>query len=43
MVCPISRIGPAAIRILPDLRKKGEQPMHLIRPLEVGDGRVEER
>ena len=31
-VYPINRIGPAAIRILPDLRKKGEQSMQPINP-----------
>ena len=31
-VYPINRIGPAAIRILPDLRKKGKQSMQPINP-----------
>ena len=32
VVCPIDRIGSAAIRILPDLLKRGEQPMQLTNP-----------
>ena len=32
MVCPIYRIGSAAIRILPDPPKRGEQRMQLTNP-----------
>ena len=32
MVCPIDRIGSAAIRILSDLLKRGEQSMQLTNP-----------
>ena len=32
VVCPIDRIGSAAILFLPDLPKRGEQSMHLTNP-----------